>query len=293
MAETTGWRLAAYEARRVGQTVRVFANWPDLLGAMGGARLGRASGELTFVTRRGVTLHCPNVPGARLPMYEQYADDCYDLEWVLGGDPTGTVQVLDIGAHVGAFATNLATAGPNVRVECYEPSPQSAAYLRRNVQQNALEDRVRVHECALADHDRGAQLDDNSGGSVHNGLVRDDQRLVAGEDARGTRHTITVATRTFDQAVADSPTPPDVVKMDCEGGEYALVYASTPASWASVRRIVMEYHPVDGESWDELRGWFERLGFRVVRHTSEHAGLGTAWLARTAGTSPAPTEDAT
>ena len=46
------------------------------------------------------------------------------------------------------------------------------------------------------------------------------------------------------------------MKMDCEGGEYALVYASSPANWAAVQRVVMEYHPVPGESWDELRGWF-------------------------------------
>ena len=71
-----------------------------------------------------------------------------------------------------------------------------------------------------------------------------------------------------------------MVKMDCEGGEYGLVYASTPGNWASVQRIVLEYHPVSGESWDELRGWFEDVGLTVVRHTSNTPGLGTAWLAR-------------
>jgi uncharacterized protein YdaU (DUF1376 family) len=68
--------------------------------------------------------------------------------------------------------------------------------------------------------------------------------------------------------------------MDCEGGEYALVYASSDASWADVERIVMEYHPVEGESWDELRAWFARLGLHVIRHESDSPGLGTAWLAR-------------
>jgi hypothetical protein len=44
----------------------------------------------------------------------------------------------------------------------------------------------------------------------------------------------------------------------------------------------MEYHPVPGESWPELRGWFERIGFRVVRQKSgpESPGLGSAWLER-------------
>jgi FkbM family methyltransferase len=197
--------------------------------------------------------------------------------------------VLDVGSHVGAFATNLATSSTQVRIECYEPSPESAKYLRRNVEQNALGARVRVHECALAGEEGSALLDDNSGGSVHNGLVREDHRLVEGTDALGARGTITVTTRTFDSAVKDAPAPFDIVKMDCEGGEYSLVYASTPANWDSVERIVMEYHPVVGESWDELRGFFERLGFEVVRHKSDSPGLGTAWLSRKRA--PESTED--
>ena len=272
---------AVYEVRRVGQTVRIFRNWPGLLGGMGREKFGRSSGELTFVTRSGARLTTPNVPGARLPMYEQFAEDCYDVDWVLGGRRDRALQVLDVGSHVGAFATNLATSAPQIRIECYEPSPESAKYLRQNVEQNGLSDRVRVHEAALSDTEGEALLDDNSGGSVHNGLVREDHRLVEGTDALETRGTISVTTHTFDAAVKDAPAPFEVVKMDCEGGEYALVYASTPSNWDTVQRIVMEYHPVTGESWDELRSFFERLGFRVVRHKSDSPGLGTAWLERT------------
>jgi hypothetical protein len=89
-----------------------------------------------------------------------------------------------------------------------------------------------------------------------------------------------VPTTTFDAAVAGAPSPPQFVKMDCEGGEYALVYASSPASWASVEAVVMEYHPVAGESWDELRSWLGAAGLEVVRHEPHEPGLGTAWLTR-------------
>jgi FkbM family methyltransferase len=278
----TSTRVILYDLRRVAQTPRTFRNWPTLLAQMVGEKARRGSDTLTFVTRSGVTLTTPNVPGARLPMYEQFADDTYTLDWVLGPRAAGPVHVLDVGAHVGAFATNAASARPDVRVECYEPSPSSAAYLRRNVAENGLEDRIQVHEAALAATAGIARLDDNSSGSVHNGLVQGDERLVHGDDSPATRRVIEVRTATFDQAVAAAPAPFDVVKMDCEGGEYQLVYASAEQSWASVQRIVMEYHPVPGESWPELRGWFERIGFRVVRQKSdpESPGLGSAWLER-------------
>jgi FkbM family methyltransferase len=278
----TSKRVILYDLKRVAQTPRTFRNWPTLLGQMVGEKLHRGSEVLTFVTRRGVRLTTPNVPGARLPMYEQFADDTYEIEWVLGPRTAGPVHVLDVGAHVGAFATNAASARPDVWVECYEPSPSSAAYLRRNVSANGLDDRIQVHEAALAATAGTANLDDNSSGSVHNGLVQGDERLVHGDDSPETRRVIEVKTHTFDDAVASSPAPFTVVKMDCEGGEYQLVYASTKDNWASVQRIVMEYHPVAGESWDELRSWFEGIGFRVVRQKSddEAPGLGSAWLER-------------
>ena len=269
-----------HEARRVAQTTRTFANWRPLLQQMAAERIGRGTDELTFQVKDGPRLTCPNVPGARLPIYEQYADDCYRLGELLGPLRRAPLQVFDIGAHIGSFATHVATRHPDARIECFEPSHQSARYLQRNVEQNGLSARITVHEVALADKEGTALLDDNDGGSVHNGLMRADRRLVAGADALDQRHAVEVPTISFDQAVAAAPGPPQLVKMDCEGGEYALVYASSPANWASVSRVVMEYHPVPGESWDELRRWFESVGLFVVRHESDSPGLGTAWLAR-------------
>ena len=35
-----------------------------------------------------------------------------------------------------------------------------------------------------------------------------------------------------------------LVKLDCEGGEYQLAYASKPESWDDVERVVLEYHDI-------------------------------------------------
>jgi FkbM family methyltransferase len=274
---------AGYDVRRVAQTRRTFVNWPTVLRQMTGERFGRGPDTLEFVTRGGIRLSCPNVPGARLPIYEQYADDCYRLPEILAPLQGRPIQVLDIGAHIGSFAINLVGLHPQARVDCYEPSPQSARFLRHNIEQNDLGGRVVAHEVALADKEGTALLDDNDAGSVHNGLMQADQRLVDGVEGLDRRHAVEVPTTTFDAAVAAAAAPPDVVKMDCEGGEYAMVYASSKALWASVSRVVMEYHPVAGESWDELRSWFESVGLSVARHEPKGQGLGTAWLARNAG----------
>jgi FkbM family methyltransferase len=273
---------ASYNATRVWQSYRAFANWPTVLGQLAGRRGGHGGTELRFRTRSGVRITTPNVPGARLPVYEQFAEDCYDLAGILAGWRGRPVHVFDIGAHVGSFALNAAQLHPSARVTCFEPSASSAAYLRRNIAANGMADRIEVRPVALSDSEGTARFDDNDGASVHSGLMRNDSRMVDGDDTPERRHAVEVPTTTFDAAVAAAAAPPELVKMDCEGGEYPLVYASDPASWRSVERVVMEYHPVAGQSWAELRGWLARAGLQVVRDEPVARGLGTAWLVRDA-----------
>ncbi len=271
-----------YELRRIAQTPKAFQNWPELLAEMGRQRVvGRkASAELTFVTRSGVRVSCPNRPGARLAVFEQFAEDCYDISRFLGRLTQRPIHVLDIGAHIGAFALHLAFVNAQATVDCYEPSGNTAKFLRKNVADNRLDTRIRVFESALSAELGWAVFEDNGAASVHNGLVRADSRLVPHHAADTPGVATRVPTGTFDGAIAVAPTPVRFVKMDCEGGEYDLVYASSPLSWASVERIVMEHHPVTGHKWNELRAWFERVGLRVVAHRAERTELGTAWLSR-------------
>lgn len=254
-----------HRAVRIAQTPKVFRNWPTVLRQMAGGE--RTAETLTFVTRAGVRISCPNVPGARVPIYEVFAENCYRLDTFLGPLLSETLTVVDIGGHVGAFACQLATAAPRARVHCYEPSPVSAEFLRRNAVANGLAGRVSVEQLAVAARVGQSVLADNGGGSALNSLVE-----------RGTG--LTVDTTTFDAIVAGLPRGPDVVKIDCEGAEYDLVFGSAPESWAGVRRIVLEYHPNARHSWPELRDWFAEQGLFVTDEKPENPEQGTAWLTR-------------
>lgn len=265
-------QVLAHEARRVGQTPRTFRNWPTVLGDMVAQRLGRGPGELTFETRTGLRISCPNRPGARVPIYEIFAEDCYRFEWFLGPLLTRPIQVLDIGGHVGTFACRLAQLHPQARIHSFEPSATTAAFLRRNAAANGFADRIEVTQKALAGQTGTAIFDDNEGGSGTNGLAGAGHAVGSGG--------VTVETVAFDEVVAATPAPVDVVKMDCEGGEYDLVGASSDASWASVARLVLEYHDVPGQSWPDLRKRFAAIGLHVVRDEPVTPRLGTAWLAR-------------
>lgn len=258
-------------ARRVRQTLTKFENGPSLLAGIVGGRIRRQPAELMYRVDDDLSIVCPNRPGARVPIYEVFADDAYRLTWIasgLGDEPCA----VDIGGHIGCFSLAFARQYPGARVETFEASPSTAAYARRNMAINGFDDRVTVHHSAVSSSSGTLRFADNAGGSGLNGLTAPE----------GTP-TIEVPAVTFVEALAKADGPVDIVKIDTEGAEYDIVLASDPSDWSDVQRLVMEYHPVDGHSWDELQTFFSKAGLEVVHQERGISTdrLGTAWLSRT------------
>lgn len=272
-------RNPGHLAKRVTQTPVLFRNFPTVFRDLGLAGTRWRSAEMTFRMRNGYVVTCPNSDGARFPLYEIFGDDAYVLDELLAGvSPDATV--LDVGGQIGSFSLAVAEAGPGLHVEIYEASPTSADYIARNITTNGLDSRLRVHRAAMAGEEGEFTFFDSGTASGHNGLtapewMRDEwkQGQAAGE--------VTVPARPFDAAVAAAPSPVEVVKMDIEGAEYDVILKSSPASWTTVKKVVMEYHPVSGHSLDELLAFLGDVGLTPHRHEpGTEAGLGVIWLSR-------------
>lgn len=250
--------------RRVRQTVRVFDNGWQLLSQIVSAR-----GEtLTFRLPGGARISCPNHPGARVPVYEVFAEDAYGLADLLSGVSQDGV-VLDIGAHIGCFSVAVALRLPDVTVHAYEASPATAQWLTRNVAANQLEQRVSAHPIAISAERGSLSFADNACCSSLNGLTA----------PPGTAR-VTVAAITFGDAVRAAGGRVDVVKIDTEGAEYSLILGSEVESWRTVRSMVIEYHDVPGHDWTELERHLGAAGLQPVRHQHATPRQGTVWLRR-------------
>jgi len=175
--------------------------------------------------------------------------------------------VVDIGAAIGEFtvyAAQKATAG---EVYAYEPNPQSFALLQENLMLNGLSN-VQAFCVGVWDQHGTMQLD-----------------LVNAEPLQGktvfqqsdTALTAEIPVITFDQLVQDSVnTMIDLLKLDCEGAEYAILLGASAESLARVQRIVMEYHDLDAEREHScLVHFLEENGFSVRLHANPvHAEIG-------------------
>ena len=266
-------RGVAHFTKRVRQTPVIFRNFPMVFRDLALAGTRWSPDEMTFRLRSGYTVVTPNADGARIPVYEIFAEDTYRLEELFDGiDRDATI--LDIGGQIGSFSLACAKVMPDAKIHVYEASPTSADYVVRNVEANDLESRVTVHAKALAAEKGTFTFVDSGTASGLNGLTA----------PVGTGEEVTVDCESFDDAVAAAGGNVQVVKIDVEGAEYDIVLPSSPSSWQDVRKVVIEYHPVPGRSMEDLTTFFASVGLEVLRHEPGlRAGLGLLWLARSDG----------
>ena len=123
--------------------------------------------------------------------------------------------VVDIGAHVGYYTLLAARAvGPAGSVYAFEPAPENAALLRRNVELNGYQNVVIVSQ-AVSDRSGHFPLFLNRLDTGFHSL----QKTLQPSDSEAA-HAVTVSTITLDAFLEAEGWPRiDVVKMDVEGGE--------------------------------------------------------------------------
>lgn len=270
-------RVVAGKIAATGRVVRHCENWAAVLASLVGEHLpgvrSLLPGEFVLVSRAGLTLRAPEGRATRYALVEVVVDDVYHLSRLVWDQERGhPLRVLDVGAHVGSFAVAIAARYPRATVTCYEPSPEASAYLRTNILANRLGSRVTINRAAVGAETGVARLLQAESASAEASLVPS----MVGLGARG----IVCDVVDFATALATS-SGPELVKLDCEGMEYDIVLRSDPRLWASVRCVLLEYHPVPGHSWDEILGRFVEFGFRCSWHDqSSVLGLGSAMLLR-------------
>lgn len=124
--------------------------------------------------------------------------------------------VLDVGANVGQFAVASAKIFPNVQVYSFEPVPECAIKLRKNV--SALGN-VTVYPFALGECEGEATFHVNSYSLSSSLLPLAQAHHEAFPEAREI-NTITVKVSTLDQVFADAEfQPPVLLKLDVQGYE--------------------------------------------------------------------------
>lgn len=144
-------------------------------------------------------------------------------------------RFVDIGAHVGSVVVAVLIDNPDATAICVEPIPENVAVLRENLALNGLEDRAQVIEGAVGTD----TIHYNWSGTEHlvtNRFISNGAGIVFGQD--WPHETLTVRKVGLTELL-----PCEAMKLDCEGGEWALF---KQRGIGKVPLIFGEYHGEPG-----------------------------------------------
>lgn len=168
----------------------------------------------------------------------------------------GRVKVFfDIGANYCGHSVLLVTHG--VRVVSFEPNPECLPYVRELYALNGLAPDVRP--VALADSVGEAYLsfpaDQTWRGTI-------EAAATAELDGLGEVKRLRVPLATIDSYTEAGEEPPDLIKIDAEGAELAILRGGEKTLRARRPTIIFESWP--GEKRGELFHFFSAAGYRVT-----------------------------
>ena len=161
----------------------------------------------------------------------------------------------DVGAHLGYFALPAARlVGATGKVVAFDPDPENAARIRRNAEYNRLSNVLEVMEAAL--WSRGMKEITYRRGMPRSqgGVSQDGQEPVL---ARAER--ITVACTSLDEIVQRTQRPPDLLKIDVEGGEPEVVGGGERLFAFHRPALICEIHRAREDKW--FREWLQKNSY--------------------------------
>jgi FkbM family methyltransferase len=177
-------------------------------------------------------------------------------------------RIVDVGANTGFSLLYFANRYEQAKLIAFEPHPMHVTSIRQHLRINGSADRVEVVPAAAGIREsRGFLLDEG-------------ERSQISESGGAGR--IPIAVVDFYKTIGDEQI--DLLKLDCEGGEYNLIMDERFAR-LKVRATVLEWHastarPSAGE---ELRQRLRRLGFGLEAESEKETGglrSGMLWAYR-------------
>jgi len=180
--------------------------------------------------------------------------------------------IIDVGGHIGLFGLLAASLRPALPIYSFEPHEDNFKTLEGNLKGNkaqnvtairaAVSDRVGEADLLLSQQDLNHSL------------------TLAIEDT-GKTQTVPTTTlgRIFDQFKIDHC---GLLKIDCEGSEYEILYSTPKPIFDKIQAIFLEYHEWSEKGLaDALKIHLEKMGFKVKKiPNAKMEELGYLWATK-------------
>ena len=154
--------------------------------------------------------------------------------------------VIDIGANIGDSAIYFATKGAK-KVIAFEPFPATYRQAKENIVLNGLDKKIELLNMGVSGKSETIFLPDTFIGT--SGMDSIGKSALDENADKG----VPVRIVTLDEITKMYPSSETVLKMDCEGCEYASLLGATDDTLRHFSEIILEYHEKNGRLMERFR----------------------------------------
>ena len=169
-------------------------------------------------------------------------------------------KIVDIGAHIGTFSIYAARKYPDGIIYSYEPDKKNYEKLVMNVTLNKIENVIPFNLAVGKINGKTLLYSDEKGsfGTVGSSLIKKQTKSVE------------VSCITLDDILTiNNIDPVDLLKIDCEGGEYDIIFNSNKKTFDKIKSISLEYHNVSNFKGSDIEIFLKEQGYNVKRIPSK------------------------
>ena len=192
---------------------------------------------------------------------EIFMEDFYSIDELLKHISNEPV-VLDIGGNAGYFSFLIASKRQRAKIFAYEPIDENISVFKANIKRNkGLEKRIHLEQKAVTGKEQSSVslfFDD----ADHNTIIAS----VYPEFSEANKREIQIKAVSLAQIIQENRLGRvDLVKLDCEGSEFPILYDSPSEIWPSINCLAVEVHELDNDkrNFVYLSSFIEAKGFKV------------------------------
>jgi FkbM family methyltransferase len=173
--------------------------------------------------------------------------------------------VVDVGANLGFFCLYMLSVLRGASVFCVEPVKANYDFLVENLRANGIENQVTSVQAALCAKTGTVTLVDPADEAFPTGAS------VLSSPGEGTGYE--VAALSLDDFLKQRDLAQvSLLKLDCEGAEYDILYHSSEASLKAIQNVAAEIHVGKGdrENVDAFSSFLSQAGFACCVSKDRH-----------------------
>ncbi len=192
----------------------------------------KEEGLLTLKTHDGLNITIRKNLYDALIVQEIFFHKPYLRKIRLSKNPT----IVDIGGYIGDFDLYAAKYLGAKKIVVYEPSPENFSVLIKNIEDNGFHDTITAVNKAVS----------NSSEVELNFYIKEHQEIHVSKYFYNNCDRRTIPSVTLAEIIEDHKLENiDLLKIDCEGGEYDIIPSLTNYELGRTKNIVFEHHRVN------------------------------------------------